>query len=495
MNCSVIITVIQILFCSKKLSKAFIFVFTFIVMFAIGCKKFVTIGVPATSINEGNVYKNDATAISVLTGIYTRMAQAGTFTGPSGISIRFGSLADEFSVSSDITDIDLISYYGNQIVSISGSGEWGPIYSYIFQCNAALEGLSVSTTLTSKAQQQLIGEAKFMRAFFYFYLVNMFGDVPLVLGTDYQINRALSRTPKEKVYQQIILDLNDAKILLSEHYYDEKLQNSIIRVRPNKWTAVALLARVYLFVGDWINAHLEANSIISNSSQYKLESLENVFKINSQEAIWQLQSVVADHGTEDAFVYILPDSGPNSDNPVYLSEDLMGSFEMNDNRKSHWISNISPQPGTIYNYPFKYKENTVASGAATQFLTVFRLGEQYLLRAEAQAHGAGGSLLGAVSDLNVIRSRAGLSPYNGPENNKDSVLSAIIHERRIELFSEFGHRWLDLKRTGMVDMVMTSITPLKANGNPWRSYQQLYPIPINEIRKNPNLIQNPGYIH
>src|SRR6266542_413492 len=392
-----------------------------------GCKKYVTVGAPATSVNEGNIYKNDATAISVLTGIYIRMAQLGTFTGgPFGISLRLGCSADEFTLNSNVTDNDLIAYYGNQIVSIGGSQDWGPIYSYIFQCNAVIEGLNTSTGLTPSVKQQLTGEAQFMRAFFYFYLVNMFGDVPLALGTNYKVNEALSRSPKVQVYQQMITDMKDAQNLLSDNYLDRKLQNSAARVRPTRWAAGALLARVYLYTGDWANAETEASSIINNSLLYQLEALDNVFNVSSQEAIWQLQSVVAGHGTEEAYLFILPSSGTSSDNPVYLSSSLLSSIETNDQRKIKWISSVTPPSNPTYFYPFKYQENTLASGSATQYLTVFRLAEQYLIRAEAQAQGAGGGLPGAINDLNAIRNRAELPAYSGPSNNKDSVLAAIL---------------------------------------------------------------------
>jgi len=321
----------------------------------------------------------------------------------------------------------------------------------------------------------------------------MFGDVPLALGTNYKVNEALSRSPKVQVYQQMITDMKDAQNLLSDHYLDGKLQNSAARVRPTRWAAGALLARVYLYTGDWANAETEASSIINNSLLYQLEALDNVFNVSSQEAIWQLQSVVAGHGTEEAYLFILPSSGTSSDNPVYLSSSLLSSIETNDQRKIKWISSVTPPSNPTYFYPFKYQENTLASGSATQYLTVFRLAEQYLIRAEAQAQGAGGGLPGAINDLNAIRNRAELPAYSGPSNNKDSVLAAILHERRIELFSEFGHRWLDLKRTGTVDAVMSVNTPMKTNGLPWKSYQQLYPIPIGEIQKDPNLVQNPGY--
>ena len=122
---------------------------------------------------------------------------------------------------------------------------------------------------------------------------------------------------------------------------------------------------------------------------------------------------------------------------------------------------------------------------------VLRLAEQYLIRAEANAHS--GDLASAIKDLNIIRQRAGLGTL--PSSlTQAQVIAAVAQERRIELFAEWGHRWFDLKRTGQVDAVMSEITPQKVGAiTGWKSYQQLYPIPQSERQLNPNLTQNPGY--
>src|SRR5262249_35037605 len=116
--------------------------------------------------------------------------------------------------------------------------------------------------------------------------------------------------------------------------------------------------------------------------------------------------------------------------------------------------------------------------------------EQYLIRAEARVYQ--NNLSGAIDDLNVVRQRAGL-PLLANSLDQHKVLSAILHERQVELFSEWGHRWFDLKRTGSIDSVMSAMTPIKSKGGVWKSYQQLYPLPWNDVLGDPNLVQNPGY--
>jgi hypothetical protein len=94
--------------------------------------------------------------------------------------------------------------------------------------------------------------------------------------------------------------------------------------------------------------------------------------------------------------------------------------------------------------------------------------------------------------LNGIRNRAGLG--DTPASDKSSLLTAILNERQHELFSEWGHRLLDLKRTNKIDEVMAIVTPMKSNStNPWKTYQQLYPLPLTELQRAPNLVQNIGY--
>jgi hypothetical protein len=120
---------------------------------------------------------------------------------------------------------------------------------------------------------------------------------------------------------------------------------------------------------------------------------------------------------------------------------------------------------------------------------VLRLSEQYLIRAEAEANV--GDSTDAISDLNVIRARAGLSSY--ADTTQGSLLSAILHERQVELFTEWGHRWFDLCRSGNAISVMSTVCPQK--GGTWNpnGYQVLFPIPKTELINDVNLTQNPGY--
>ncbi|TXJ29050.1 MAG: RagB/SusD family nutrient uptake outer membrane protein [Chitinophagaceae bacterium] len=483
--------------------KAHHFQYTYLLLLAasitcvslVSCTKFVETDPPVNSTNGANVFENDATAIAALTGIYARMSNSDVISGNSGIAMLTGLSGDELSLWNGVTQGKHVAYYANSLVSTTslsyGTEFWAPMYNFIFQCNAAIEGVNGSVGLTQGVKEQLLGEAKFLRAFFYFYLANFYGDVPLVLITDPNTTSSLPRSTIVDVYQQIVADLQDAKTLLKDYYVDPSLKtNTEERVRPNKWAAAALLARAYLYIGDYENAEKEASAIIANTGLYNLGDLEEVFLKNNSEAIWQLQPVRIDRNTEEAFAFIIPVTGPSQPNgalgnPAYLSDTLLHSFEPGDLRATHWIQHITIGTETYY-YPYKYKSAELGA-PVTEYLTLFRLTEVFLIRSEANAHR--GLLEQSLSDLNLIRQRAGLLPISSPDES--NLLDKIMRERMHELFTESGHRWFDLKRTGNLDSLMQIIAPMK--GAAWQITDQLYPIPLSDILRNGNLIQNAGY--
>jgi len=469
------------------------------------CKKFIEVDAPFTGLNAGNVYTTDATAAAVLTDIYAQMSgENTTLLSQEMTSLSlFASLgADELTLY-ELNNQNLFGYYRNDLSKISQPNYWNGIYPQIFAVNNALEGLTSSRSLTPAVQQQLLGEAYFMRAFAYFYLVNLYGDVPLVTNLDYRTNALLSRTPKEQVYQQITTDLKKAQELLSLDYLKGDAltpysAGSEERVRPTMWAATALLARTYLYVGDWGAAEVEATKVINHTTLFNLEFLNSAFLKNNREAVWQLQPVGnnAEANTGEGSRFILPEGGPGgNDYPVYLSNYVVNSFESGDQRKTNWIDSVVAN-GTTYYFPFKYKIGKIIA-PTTEYPTILRLAELYLIRAEARIKN--GKIPEGVGDLNVLRKRAtDMSAPVGEQLqqlpttlSKEVALQKVEHERRVELFTEWGHRWLDMKRTGRIDAVMSAIAPEK--GGTWEPYKAFYPIPQSDIEKNPNLIQNSGY--
>jgi hypothetical protein len=466
--------------------------FIVLIMPSTGCKKLIEVDPPIQDVVGSNIYSSNATAAAVLTGIYTDMSNYSIFSGVSGVSVRTGLSADELVSVTTPPDI-LSALYSNSLTNNGNELFWTDLYAYIFRANAAIEGINASTGITAPVKQQLLGEAKFLRAFMYFYLVNLYGDVPLLTSTDIKVNSVAPRIGKDQVYEQVIQDLQDAQNSLNEYYVGaDAVTVSQERVRPNKAAATALLARAYLYTAQWALAEQEAGKLIAAASDYQLEAPEAVFLNTSKEAVWQLQPVVPSYNTLDAVTFMLEaiPMGPNSSRPVFLSRNIFNAFEPGDIRKTAWVDSVTVDNNT-YAYPAKYKIYA-PDQPRTEYLMVLRLSEQYLIRAEARVQQ--GRLKGpgsAEEDLNAIRARAGLSPTAA--GSQATMLNAILQERKVELFTEWGHRWLDLKRTGKVDEVMSVVTPAK--GGSWAASKALYPIPVLDIQRNPGLKghQNPGY--
>jgi hypothetical protein len=469
----------------QQTAKTFIQFMLFILLFT-DCKKAVETDPPVSLLSGKKVFANDTSAIALVSGIYSFMTTSHSFAqGNSSIGLLTGLASDELQ-GIHVDPYQL--FYKNALTPAAFSSKyfWEPIYSQIYTCNVALEGIISSDGMSESVKKQLAGEVKFMRAFLYFQLVNLFGDIPLALSSDYRINNKLFRTTASEVYRQIIRDLKDAEAGLGEIYVDGFARTITERVRPNKWAAASLLARVYLYSKDWANAEMEGGRVISNSEFVLEPDLNKVFLSTSKEAIFQLQSR---QSTFDWRVYgVLNGQQLDQIHPVALSSDIINAFEANDVRFIKWISKNTVVnntiPATTYYHPHKYK---LLLTGIFDHLMVLRLAEQYLIRAEARV--AMNNLTGAKADLDVIRVRAGLPRTTA--NTKEAILNAIAHERRIELFTEWGHRWFDLKRTGAIDSVMKNIAIEKASI--WNTNFKLFPIPQTEILLNSRLIQNNGY--
>jgi starch-binding outer membrane protein, SusD/RagB family len=472
-------------------------IYTFCICLLVSCSKLVEVDPPITNTNGDNVFNEDHTAMAVMTGLYTKMSSAYTsdLNGRlTNIFFTTGLTGDELDLN-DRTNTYYNLYYSNNISPIEST--WFYIYNMIFIANSAIEKLPTGTQLTPSVKNQALGEAKFMRGLCYFYLVNLYGGVPLALSTDYKATELLPRASVEELYDQILLDVKDAQSLLSATFVgNDGVSATDERTRPNHWAATALLARVYLYRGRWQEAEAESNKIIENNSLFSLADLNTVFIKNNREAIWQLQPVgVPEERTantrEGQLLKILPE---NNTPLVTLSENLAGSFDSRDMRRQHWISSVTTTGGLEYIYASKYKIGD-ESHETQEYSTVMRLAEQYLIRAESRINM--GRVADGIEDLNTIRSRAtdlNADPADqlsqlSPSLSKEEALLAVENERRHELFTEWGHRWFDLKRTERADAVLAVVKP------GWQTTDQLFPLPGNDVATNINLRghQNAGY--
>ena len=187
----------------------------------------------------------------------------------------------------------------------------------------------------------------------------------------------------------------------------------------------------------------------------------------------------SDSNTAEGSLYIFT-SGPPP--VVGLKPSFVNAFEAGDQRKTHWITEVNDGVSTWY-HASKYKQQSTTP-SSVEYSIVFRLAEQYLIRAEARTYQD--DLIGAKEDLNLIRTTAGLT--NTTAVTAEEIKTDILNQRRFELFTEFGQRFFDLKRTGKLDET------LSASKTGWNTTDSLWPLPALELNSNPNLNpQNPGY--
>lgn len=444
-------------------------------MVLIGCTEFVDVDPPKNTLVSETVFDDPGTVESALANLYYYMREQGMVSGTRGLTIMMGIYSDEldyYGFNADLTQWyrhDLLA--GNNITSTW----WSQAYHLIYGANDLLQGVEGSDSLTEVEKKRFMGQVLFIRAYIHSLLVSVYGDVPYITTTDYQQNNSVSRNATENVYENIIEDL-----MRSVGALDGLEPASGERVMPDHYAAKALLARMYLYTENWEMAESLSMELIQT---FSLENeLDEVFLKDSEETIWQLKAdaefPLNTREAEQLIIQAVP--GQN----YALTENLMEAFEAGDLRKDHWVASISDADNTVtFHYPYKYKAG-INETESLEYSIVFRLAEQYLIRAEARAKM--GNLEGAHEDLNAIRNRAGLPDTNAVSMGE--LLDAITKERRMELFTEHGLRWFDLIRTGMADQILGALKPN------WKNTDVLLPIPENELETNPNLLpQNDGY--
>lgn len=440
------------------------------------CEKLIEIDDPKGEIPSEIVYENTQTATAAITQLYANLRDEYLVSGNLyGASTLMGFYADELDYYALATN-PVNDYVEHRILSSNtiNSSIWSSGYQLIYMCNVALERLENSKNLSNETKNQLKGEALFIRAFVHFYLSNYYGEIPYIKTSQYLQNVKVSRQSTLDIYNQLKDDLKQAQVFLKNEYPTSE------RIRANYFTVTALLARVELYHKNWKDAEEWSNKIINTASMYYLEDdLSKEFLKESHSAILQLKPKKIGDPTNESKQFIFEVGPPPT---MALSQKLVDEFESKDLRKQIWIKQINK--GTDYWYmPYKYKQNTIKS-ESTEYAILFRLAEQILIRAEARI--MQGNITGALQDINTIRNRAGLT--NTTAVNSVAIMDEILKERRLELFTEHGHRWFDIKRLNKAEI---TLQPLKPG---WKSTDILFPIPETEIRMNPNLLpQNNGY--
>ena len=447
-----------------------------IFFFFIGCDGFVESELPNSQLTSPTVFEDNATATAAMTNIYSTLRDDGLLSGKLlGAGSLLGHYTDELQFYGDGLSA-VVEFYNNNLTTGNAaiSALWNSSYRQIYACNSVIEGVASSQTLADADKAQLRGEALLTRGLIHFYLAGVYGDVPYVTTTDYRQNSIVSRLPVNQVYERIIADLEEASDLLPAAYASPE------RVRPNKFAAYALLARVNLYKGDWSQAYIMASAVLDQSAVYWVNpDLNAVFLKDSPSTIWQFMPASSEQNTEEALTYIFLTGPPPN---TALRADFVAAFDSSDARRTNWIGMVTDGSSTWY-HANKYKADG-NENVSVEYPIVLRIEEMLLVRSEAAA--ALGLIDQAQADLNVIRNRAGLP--NTTANTQQTLDTAVLNERRFEFFTEFGHRFFDLKRMGQLDTVLGSLKPA------WSNTDRLWPLPQTELQANPNLRpQNSGY--
>lgn len=456
---------------------------------------------PRNAINEEDFLNNPDNAVALVNGVYNKMLDYDMYSfGWIGITSITSDDADKGSTSSDTGSdkhkLDALTFDASDV---SFNDVWKGRYAGIYRANNALaylEDLSIDEALKSR----LIGEVKFLRAFWYFDLVRCFGDVPIVveridLNNTELINEVVFiRKPKVQVYAQIEADLADAinRLPLKSQYSTNDLG------RATKGAAQALLAKVYLYQEKWTEAYNMSGEVISSGQYGLLANYAEVWREvgeNQQESIFEVQATL----TKGMIQYTdvqgprgTPDLGWGFNTP---SLGLSNSYEAADARREATIMFVPStlwdgfQAPTTWNNPrYNYKayQSSIAEswngnkGETAKNLRLLKYSDLLLIRAEAAMQN--GMTSEAENIVNQLRARAGLAEING------LTMQQLYNERRWEMAMEHD-RWFDLVRTGQ------AVTAMATDGKTFvPGKHEVFPIPDPQIAVSGGLLtQNNGY--
>jgi starch-binding outer membrane protein, SusD/RagB family len=417
------------------------------------CNKYLNVE-PYDSVSDENTIFDKASAETAVRGVYRSLASNNYGSNFQTTILLSGG--DVRSLNNAQTDLNTINYDLRSDIGFL-STFWSNGYATINRANHVIEKVPNvnDVALTSDLKNQLIGEAYFIRALSYFDLARLFGNVQIFLVPTKQLSDKLGvkQSTQAQVYEQVITDLNKAESLLP---------NTVVRNRARKLTAIALRARVYLYQRKYELAEADVNTVLANSA-YKLIKPFALASGTSESVLELSYSVDAINPG-----YALWNTSNRALEPKATIHNLLNDPTVGGSRKILSVANAGGQfIGGIF------PTNTSAN-------YIIRTAELYLIRAEVRAQKAVPDLVGAVSDLNEVRFRSGVS--NFASIVKADILLAIENERRVEFALE-PHRWFDLVRTERAAAVLNATNPDK----------YIFPIPASEILADPSLVQNPGY--
>ncbi|MDR6513714.1 RagB/SusD family nutrient uptake outer membrane protein [Chryseobacterium camelliae] len=456
--------------------KTYTFIFTALAILllkvCLSCEKMLEVDVPENQIPTEAVFETVQTANAALAELYAGLYSSSPLSG-NQTGRLLGSYTDDLNYYGTSSTTGLYDIFQNQQIDTNAaiSTYWASAYRLIYVANAIFEGAEKSSTISVTEKQRIKGEALLVRSILFFYLQQVFGDIPYPTTTDYKLNKSLGKTPSSEVLTRLENEFGSSISMLTDTY------RSTERIIPNRKVAQLMLAKIYMIQSKWSNAEILLKNI-TQSSQYQFENdLTKVFTKTGSHILWQLKPKNSGDATQEVIAYYFTGAAPSN---YALSQDLMNSFSAADQRKNQWTATVTVGQNSWYR-PAKYK---VLTNNTSEYSVIFRLEEVYLLLAETLAQQD--KIAESLPYVNATRQRATLLVLSMPIS-KQSLLNEILLENRKEFFTEMGHRFFDLKRMNRLG----DLLPLKTN---WKTYHSLWPLPQKELLLNPNLNpQNNGY--
>ncbi|CAM3021994.1 Starch-binding associating with outer membrane [Flavobacterium succinicans] len=482
-----------------KLFKNYLKIFTALMLiFLTSCSDYLDtepITEEATSLNGGIVIKNAVDAEKRMNAVY------GTF-GSGYWQLDYFLIGDGQSDNAYIgaDNPAIFQYEAYQMLSTNSQmkGDWNDLYNNINTCNIVINYVDQATDLNATRKNEMIGEASLIRALNHFQAVQLWGDCPIAKEAIFSISSANfdeafnalfpARKPIVEVYAQIIADCQVAI---------QKAPDASNKFKANKMAANALLAKVYATMPnpDWTKVNQYCDIVIGGG--YTLlptfdHLFDNAHEGNS-ESIWEINGDGwgSPIGAWNTFMFL----GTDWKKFNAPSHTLVKAYA-NNNDKQRVASTITRAnvgwadtywPST--NYPFCYK---MRDTNGNQNFYIARLADILLLKAAALANK--GDITGAMSQVNIIRTRAGIASISA--SNQSDAFNKILEERLMELAFE-GDRWFDLKRMGKAIEFLSKQKDGNGNLLPYASNinqnRLLWPIPQDKLDANALLTQNPGY--
>ena len=480
-----------------------ILLFLLILLSGLSCKKSFLDEAPREVTINDLINNPQNGAQRLIAAVYSKLYDWNVHTFSwIGITSIASDDADKGSDPGDTgTDKDRMDGWTFDANSLSFDEVWRGNFEGIGRAAYALK-LIPTINISAAEQNRYIGEAKVLRAYFYWNLVRTFGGVPKidkVLESQAEIQAASVRASATEIYDFIEADLNDAIGKLPS------VLTPAERGRVSLGAAQALLAKVSLYRQNWIQAKAMSDAIINNTQYQLLADYSMIWKEAgefSSESIWEVNAVgtTPNKGIDGYFLVQAP-RGPGGlgwgfNTPT---DDLYNAYEPGDKRRDAtimkrgqtlwdgFVVNIGA-PNLYYNYKsYISKTNETFNGDdvnTNKNYRIFRLGEMLLIKAEAENEL--GDTTAAKTAINQLRLRAGLPPVYAI--NQIAMRNTIYKERRVEMAFEHD-RMFDLRRTGRAAAV------LQAAGKPYVSPKHdLFPIPQIQISLSGNrLTQNTGY--